>query len=213
MQTLTKEELITFEDDIANCFNNKMIRAPIHLSDGNEEHLIEIFKEIKENDWIFSTWRSHYHCLLKGVSGEKVKEAILEGRSITLCFSKEKVFSSAIVGGSIPIALGTALDIKNKKSNERVWCFVGDMGANMGAFYESLKYSRNNNLPITFVIENNGKSVCTDTYESWGTNKFDFENLKSDTDTLIYTIDKNLKYYKYDLKKWKHAGTNVRVQF
>lgn len=207
--SFTKEQLIKFEDDIADCFNNKMIRAPIHLADGNEEHLIKIFEEVQEKDWIFCTWRSHYHALLKGVPIDVLKSAILDGRSITLCFKEQKMFSSAIVGGSIPIALGTALDIKNKNSDERVWCFVGDMGANMGAFYEAHKYAKNNDLPITFVIENNSKSVCTDTYQSWNTKIFDFEIEQEG----VHTIDKNLKYYKYNFEKWKHAGTNVRVQF
>ena len=46
----TKEDLVNFELEIADCFNNKMIRAPIHLSDGNEEPLIEIFKQIESNN-------------------------------------------------------------------------------------------------------------------------------------------------------------------
>jgi TPP-dependent pyruvate/acetoin dehydrogenase alpha subunit len=207
---VNKEKLIAFENDIAECFNNKLIRAPIHLADGNEEQLIKIFESVKENDWIFCTWRSHYHALLKGVPEDELKQAILEGRSITLCFEKQKMFSSAIVGGSIPIALGTALDLKIKKSADKVWCFVGDMGANMGAFHETVKYAENFDLPITFVIENNSKSVCTNTYDSWGTKKFsfDFEN-----DGKIHKVSDKVLYYSYDFNKWKHAGTNVRVQF
>lgn len=208
--SLNKNELINFENEIAECFNNKMIRAPIHLADGNEEQLIEIFQSVKENDWIFCTWRSHYHALLKGVPKEKLKTAILEGRSITLCFEEQKMFSSAIVGGCIPIAIGTALDIKNKGLQDHVWCFVGDMGANMGAFHESVKYAENFDLPITFVIENNSKSVCTNTYEAWGTNKFTFE---LDNDKKVYKISNKVLYYYYDFNKWKHAGTNIRVQF
>lgn len=210
MIEVNKQQLIDFEDEIAECFNNKMIRAPIHLADGNEEQLIEIFQNVKNNDWIFCTWRSHYHALLKGVPRSELKEAILQGRSITLCFEKYKMFSSAIVGGSIPIAVGAALDLKNKKSNDKVWCFVGDMGANMGSFHEAVKYSESFDLPIIFVIENNSKSVCTNTYEAWGKQKFDFE-LTSDN-SVIKLSDK-LLYYKYDFNKWKHAGTNTRVQF
>ena len=43
---LTKEQLVDFETDIANCFNNAMIKAPIHLYDGNEEQMINIFKNV-----------------------------------------------------------------------------------------------------------------------------------------------------------------------
>lgn len=200
---MNKQQLIDFENEIADCFNNKMIRAPIHLADGNEEQLIDIFKSVKENDWIFCTWRSHYHALLKGVPKHELKQAILEGRSITLCFEKQKMFSSAIVGGNIPIALGVALDLKNKKSDDRVWCFVGDMGSNMGAFQEAVEYATNFELPITFVVEDNQKSVCTDTRLACGIeeNKWEFSDKRI------------VKYYKYEFSKWKHAGTNVRVQF
>jgi pyruvate dehydrogenase E1 component alpha subunit len=70
MNKLNKNQLIDFETDIAECFNNAMIKAPIHLYDGNEEQIIQIFQNIKDEDWIFCTWRSHYQCLLKGVPPE-----------------------------------------------------------------------------------------------------------------------------------------------
>ena len=63
---MNKQELINFETDIANMFNNAKIKAPIHLYYGNEEKLIKIFKKIKKKDWVFCSWRSHYQCLLKG---------------------------------------------------------------------------------------------------------------------------------------------------
>ena len=50
---LSKQELIDFENEIAECFNNKMIKAPVHLESGNEQQMIDIFKDIKENDWCF----------------------------------------------------------------------------------------------------------------------------------------------------------------
>ena len=67
---LTKQELIDFEEDIANSFNQGLIKAPIHLYDGNEEEILQIFKEVNEEDWIFCSWRSHYQCLLKGVPSD-----------------------------------------------------------------------------------------------------------------------------------------------
>ena len=53
---LNKEQLIAFETDIADCFNNAMIKAPVHLYDGNEDQMINIFKNVKEEDWVFCTW-------------------------------------------------------------------------------------------------------------------------------------------------------------
>ena len=63
----TTESLIDFENLIVKHWEAGKIRGPIHLSNGNEEQLIEIFKRIKTSDWVFSTWRSHYHALLKEV--------------------------------------------------------------------------------------------------------------------------------------------------
>jgi TPP-dependent pyruvate/acetoin dehydrogenase alpha subunit len=164
----TKEELISFEDEIVKLWEAGEIHSPVHFSGGNEEPLIEIFKDIKEEDWVFSTHRSHYHFLLKGAGREWLKNEILSNRSIHLNSKHLKVFTSAIVSGILPIALGTALAIKLKKGKEKVWCFVGDMAAEMGAFHECEKYARRNNLPITFVIEDNGVSVDTPTQKTWG---------------------------------------------
>ena len=112
---MNKKELIKFENDIAELFNNAKIKAPIHLHSNNENFLIKFFKKIKKNDWIFCSWRSHYHCLLKGVPRSKVKKEILDGKSISLCFPEYGVYSSAIVGGNIPIAVGMAISMKKKK--------------------------------------------------------------------------------------------------
>jgi len=206
----TKEELIAFEQEIAECFNKGDIKAPIHLYDGNEQQMIEIFKNINEQDWVFCSWRSHYQCLLKGVPREKIKEAILDGRSITLCFKEQNIFSSAIVTGQIPLAVGVALDLKTKKvDNQTVWVFVGDMTAETGIMYEAIKYSVNHNLPIKFVIEDNGKSVCTDTKQTWG------YSVNEKTEAMLYAerFPDKVIYYKYNLNKWPHAGSGIRIQF
>ena len=100
---LNSTELIEFEKEIAELFEAGKIRAPVHLHGGNEEQLIEIFKQIKPEDWVCSTHRSHYHALLKGIPREYVKRAILAGQSITLNFAEYRFFTSAIVGGILPI--------------------------------------------------------------------------------------------------------------
>jgi len=198
---LTKKQLVDFETDIANCFNNAMIKAPIHLYDGNEEQMIDIFKCVEPEDWVFCSWRSHYQCLLKGVPQEQLKQDILAGKSITLCYPEYNIYSSAIVTGNIPIATGTALDIKRKGDTNHVWCFVGDMTSETGTFFENWKYAVNHNLPITYVIENNGKSVCTETGKVWNTNELYFAK---ETRKIIY--------YEYQTK-YPHAGAGQRIQF
>lgn len=201
MKNYTETELIDFETDIANCFNEAKIKAPIHLYNGNESQMIDIFNEIKDEDWIFCTWRSHYQCLLKGVPKETLKKDILDGKSITLCYPELNIYSSAIVGGSIPIATGMAFDLKRKKQKGHVWCFVGDMASETGTFFENWKYSVNHDLPITFIIENNGKSVCTETNATWNC-----QNLFFSKET------RKIKYYEYNTI-YPHAGAGKRIQF
>jgi len=148
---MTKEELIAFETDIANEFNAGMIRAPVHLDDGNEEQLIEIFKGVKPEDWLCCGWRSHYRCLLKGVPPSLLKAEIMAGRSISLCFPQYRIVSSAIVGGIVPIALGIAMGIKRRGGAERVHCFMGDMTVRAGVTRECMDYAGSHELPIRFM--------------------------------------------------------------
>lgn len=201
MKSYTQQDLINFEEDIANEFNSSKIKAPVHLYNGNETQMIDIFNKVSDDDWIFCTWRSHYQCLLKGVPIELIKRDIINGKSITLCYPEYKIYSSAIVTGNIPIATGVALDIKRKQKTNKVWCFVGDMTSETGTFFENWKYAVNFDLPITFIIENNGKSVCTDTLKTWNANKLFFSN---ETRKIIY--------YEYQTK-YPHAGAGKRVQF
>ena len=200
---MNKKQLIAFENDIAETFNKGKIRAPIHLYSGNENFLIKFFKKnIKKNDWVFCSWRSHYQCLLKGVPTKTLKKEIIEGKSISLCFMKHKIYSSAIVGGILPISLGMALSFKRKKSKNKVFCFIGDMTSETGIAHETIKYSINKKLPIHFIVEDNSKSVCTDTRNTWSLKKLTYENFTS----------KYVTFYKYKLK-YPHAGAGKRVQF
>lgn len=201
MKIYTEEELINFENEIISSFNSGAIRAPIHLSNGYEKELISIFEDISEEDWVFCTWRSHYHCLLKGVPQSQLKKDIIDGKSISLCYSKYNIYSSAIVTGSIPIATGVALDIKKKKKSNKVWCFLGDMASETGVFFENWKYAVNFDLPITYIIEDNNKSVCTDTRKTWNCEKLYFEG-----------ENPKIKYFQYS-SIYPHAGAGKRIQF
>ena len=202
MREYTAEELIQFEEEIAELFNNGKIRAPIHLYYGNEDSIIEIFRQVRKQDWVFCSWRSHYQCLLKGVPPAMLKKEILAGRSISLCFPKERIYSSAMVGGNLPIAVGTALGIQRQGEDSKVYCFMGEMTAETGIAHECIKYSRQHKLPIHFIVEDNGKSVCTDTKATWQMDVLTYEN----------SGDQMVTYYRYETK-YPHAGAGVRVQF
>ena len=165
---MDKETLIKFEEEIKELFINKQIKSPVHLSRGNEDQLIDIFKQVKRDDWVFSTHRSHHHALLHGISPEWLRNEILQGRSMQIFSREHKFFSSSIVGGCLPIAVGVAMAIKQKGEPRHVWVFVGDMAAETGTFHECTKYAARNNLPITFIVEDNGLSTDTPTHKVWG---------------------------------------------
>lgn len=192
------KDLLDFELKIIESWEGGKIKGPVHLSNGNEEQLIEIFKRIKTTDWVFSTWRSHYHSLLKGIDPTWVEQTILDGKSITICNEKEKFYSSAIVGGTLSIALGTALSIKRDGGDDKVWVFVGDMSFESGLFYETHKYARNLDLPLYFVVEDNGVSTYTPTIETWGGKRRE--------------IPEDVIYYQYQ-SKYPHYGTGKWVVF
>jgi len=166
--TKTVTELQNFESKVVELYKAGELKAPIHLSGGNEKESIAIFDKIKPDDWVFSTYRSHYHSLLKGVTEEWLLDWIKKGYSIHVMNKEHNIFTSAIVGGHLAPALGVALALKLKKSQSRVWVFCGDMTSETGVFHEVNKYALRNDLPITFVVEDNGLSTDTPTQEVWG---------------------------------------------
>ena len=207
---MNKQQLIDFEREIGNRFNNREIRAPIHLYDGNEEQIMRVFEKIDTaNDWVCATWRNHYQALLKGVPEDVLRERILAGKSMVMNLPEYKFICSSIVGGIPSIASGLALAAKLKGSKEHVWCWTGDMSANTGAWSEAYRYSVAQQLPITFVVEDNGLSVLTPTAKVWGSGNWYLPT----TEKCDWYEGTNLIYYRYENNKYPHAGAGIRVQF
>jgi pyruvate dehydrogenase E1 component alpha subunit len=186
---MTVDELKAFETEVANRFEAREIRAPIHLSGGNENELIDIFRAVPRDAWIFSTWRSHLHALLHGVPPDLLMADIISGKSMFLHYPKYRFFTSAIVGGILPIACGVAM------AGEPVWCFVGDMTASIGAFRDAEKFANGYNLPINFVIEDNGLATNSPTAITWG--------LGNKSRITRYTYQRT----------WPHVGSRQYVAF
>ncbi len=194
---MKKKDLLKFEEKIKKIYESGKIKAPIHLSGNNEEPLIKIFKKIKKNDWVLSTWRNHYHALLKGIPEKWLEKEIVNGRSMGINNLKYKFYSSAIVGGIIPIALGIAKGMKLKKKKNEVWAFVGDMTFETGGFHECYKYAKNHKLPLKFIVEDNNLSTNTPTDKVW---------------VKKSKIPRDIIYYKYK-RKYPHHGTGGWVLF
>lgn len=207
---ISKQDLVDFETEIGNRFNNREIRAPIHLYDGAEDQIMRVFENIDiKNDWVCCTWRNHYQALLKGVPSQLLKERIIAGKSMVMNLPQYRFICSSIVGGIPSIAVGLALAAKLKNTGEHVWCWAGDMSAETGAWAEAYKYSIAQNLPITFVVEDNELSVLTPTKKIWGDRKW---YLPEQFDQSWYQSS-HLIYYQYKNNKYPHAGAGVRVQF
>ena len=164
----TKEGLIAFEDKIGDLYLDNKLPFLFHLSGGNEEQLISIFEEIEEGDYVISNHRSHYHALLHGIPPEVVEDRILNGRSMFIYDRARNFFCSAIIGGTPAIAAGIAWALKKKGSKQKVWCFVGDGTEDNGHLFEAVRYVEGWDLPCTFIIENNNRSVEATNSDRWG---------------------------------------------
>ena len=202
---VTKEEIISFEKEIADIFATGVIRAPVHLRAGREDQLIKIFKEnqIGPDDYVFGFWDSHELALLKGVPREELKQAILEGRSISLSFPEYKILCSGIVGSLMGTATGVAWALKKQGKKGRAFLFCGDMSAETGAFHEAVKYALNFDLPVVFIVCDNGVSVMTDTRAVWGSKEPWFKDTK-------YTS--KIIYFQYT-NGYPHSGLGKLIKF
>lgn len=202
---ITKQEIEAFEKEIADIFATGAIRAPVHLRAGREDALIKIFTEhnIGPEDYVFGFWDSHELALLKGVPREELKQAILEGKSISLCFPKQKVLCSGIVGSLMGTAAGVAWSLKRQNKKGRVFLFCGDMSAETGIFHEAIKYIHNFDLPATFIVCDNGVSVMTDTRATWGSSDPWFKGTKYESKII---------YFKY-VNGYPHSGLGKLIKF
>lgn len=195
---VSKQELIDFEKEIAKLWEDAEIPYPVHFSGGNEDELIEIFKNIRKEDYVLSTHRSHYHYLLKGGNKEKLKKMILEGNSMHVYDKELNFFTSAIVAGCPAIAAGIALGIKKKGEDRKVYCFVGDGAEESGHFYEAVRYADGWDLPCTFIIEDNNLSVETPKCERYCKSEINWPK----------------KVVRYEYKRtYPHVGTDKWIDF
>jgi len=177
--------------------------APVHLYFGNEQACIDVVRRVCPEGWILCSWRSHYQCLLKGVPPRQLMAEIMAGRAISFCFPKYRILSSAIVGGVVSIAASIALGIKCSGDKACVYCFMGEMTAETEIARESVKYCRNHQLPVMWIIEDDGKSVCTNTKAVWVLAAHWWELEKGATDVISYRYE----------NKSPHTGADSRIQF
>jgi TPP-dependent pyruvate/acetoin dehydrogenase alpha subunit len=154
-----------FEERVASLVEAKEVKTPCHLYIGQEAVAAGVCAALEKADFVYSTHRSHGHYIAKGGDIKSLMAEIFcrstgcsggYGGSMHVCSPENGLpGSSAIVGGTVPIAVGTALAFK-RQGKENVSCaFFGDGAATEGVLYESLNFAQLNSLPVLFVCENN----------------------------------------------------------
>lgn len=144
---------------------NKEIICPVHLYSGQEAVAVGVCANLKKDDYVFGTHRSHGHYLAKGGSMKRLVAEVYgketgcskgRGGSMHLCDPERGFLGAApIVAGTISLALGSALVFKIKKKKNVTVSFFGDGATGEGVFYESLNLASLKKLPILFACENN----------------------------------------------------------
>lgn len=159
------------EERIKKEYTSRNIRMPVHLSIGQEAVAAGVLITARRSDCCLSTHRCHAHYLGKGGNlSEMIDEFYsLEigcsrgyGGSMHLFDKKVNMWgSSAIVAGVMPISVGIGLALKQAGTDNLCFGFSGDGAADQGVFYESLNMAALLQVPVLFVVENNGYSVLT----------------------------------------------------
>lgn len=160
-----------FEERLHVDFSRGDIPGFVHLYAGEEATAVGILSHLGDGDRIASTHRGHGHCIAKGVDVIAMMKEIYgktggacngKGGSMHIAdLSKGMMGANGILGAGAPLVCGAALAAKFRGKGEIGITFAGDGAANQGTFLESLNLAAVWNLPVIFVIENNGYAEAT----------------------------------------------------
>ena len=160
-----------FEERAAQGYTQAKIGGYCHLNLGEEATVVGLLAGMRPTDYLFTNYREHGYAIAKGIEPGRVM-AELYGRttgtskgwggSMHLFDVRARLLGGyGIVGGQLPLAAGAALAIAYRGSDEVVLCQMGDGTTNIGAFHESLNIAALWNLPIVYVVVNNGLGMGT----------------------------------------------------
>ena len=160
-----------FEERVHEEFSAGNIPGFVHLYAGEEASAVGFCMHLGKRDYIASTHRGHGHCIAKGCD---VRGMMLEifGKQDGICGGKGgsmhiadletgMMGANGIVGGGPPLICGAALTAKTLKTGGVAIAFVGDGGSNQGTTFESYNMAKVLNLPVIFVVEDNGYAEAT----------------------------------------------------
>ena len=160
-----------FEERAARAYTEALIGGYCHLNLGEEAAVVGLMSALRETDYLFTNYREHGYALMRGIDPNRAM-AELYGRvdgvskgwggSMHMFDMTHRLLGGyGIVGGQLPLATGAALAIQYRGLDEVVMCTMGDGTANIGAFHESLNIAALWNLPVVFVVINNGLGMGT----------------------------------------------------
>lgn len=160
-----------FEERAHREFATGAMPGFVHLYAGEEAVAVGVCSNLTADDWIASTHRGHGHAIAKGCDVMGMM-AELYGRKTGLCHGKGgsmhiadlstgMLGANGIVGGGPPLVCGVGLSAKIRGTSQVGVAFTGDGGANQGTFLESLNLAAVWDLPVVFVVENNGYAEST----------------------------------------------------
>ena len=170
-----------FEERIHRENTKGHISGFVHLYAGMEAIAVGVCENLTDDDSIASTHRGHGHCIAKGCDINLMMAEIF-GRESGLCggkggsmhiadLQKGMLGANGVVGAGAPLALGAALTAKTTNSGNVAITFLGDGASNDGIVFESLNLAVVLNLPVIFLIENNGYGEATaSSYAAGNTN-------------------------------------------
>ena len=167
----TMRTIREFEERLHVEFSRGDIPGFVHLYAGEEASAAGIMTHLRQEDRIASTHRGHGHCIAKGVDVKGMMAEIF-GKKSGVCggkggsmhiadLDKGMMGANGILGAGAPLACGAALAAKYRDNGDIAISFVGDGASNQGTFLESLNLASIWNLPVIFVVENNGYAEST----------------------------------------------------
>ena len=160
-----------FEQGSLKQYNMGKMGGFLHLYIGQESIAVGCASLMGEHDHMITAYRCHAHALAVGMNMNECM-AELYGKA-TGCskgkggsmhfFAPDKNFwgGHGIVAGQTPLGLGLGYGLKYNGHKGSALCFMGDGAVNQGAFHESLNIAGLFNIPVVYIIENNGYSMGT----------------------------------------------------
>ncbi|MGD9989144.1 thiamine pyrophosphate-dependent dehydrogenase E1 component subunit alpha [Pseudonocardia sp.] len=160
-----------FEERVGALKRADEVHGLIHLSIGGEGVAAAVCRQLRDDDAVYSGHRAHGHALAKGAPLDRTM-AELMGREGGLCqgmggsmhlvdVAHGFLGATGVVGGNIPLALGSALAARHKGSDAVAVVFFGDGAVQAGLFTESVNLATLWRLPVLLVCENNGFAEFT----------------------------------------------------